>query len=49
MPCQAGVFSPCIMCVQYRGGYHYACGGNLEYCGGCLVPWRDTMINVGIS
>ena len=25
--------------VQYRRGYHNACGGYLEYCGGCSVPW----------
>ena len=23
--------TPCIMCVQYRGGYHDKCGGYLEY------------------
>ena len=37
--------SPCIMCVQdrggggggqYRGGHHEYCGGCLEYRGGCL-------------
>ena len=45
------VFSPCIMCVQYRGGdqyrggvqyhggYHEYRGGYLEYRGGCSVPW----------
>ena len=30
--------SPCITCVQYRGGYH-ACEGYHEYCGECSVPW----------
>ena len=24
--------------VQYRGGYHVACGGYHEYRGGCSVP-----------
>ena len=24
--------------MQYRGGYHDACGGYLEYLGGCSVP-----------
>ena len=27
---------PCIMCLQYRGGYHEYCGGYHEYCGGYL-------------
>ena len=31
--------SPCITCVQYRGGYHDACGGYLEYRGRCSVSW----------
>ena len=45
--------SPCIMCVQYRGGCSVPWGvfntvrGYLEYCGGCSVPWGDIMINVG--
>ena len=43
--------SPCIMCVQYRGGAQYRGGcsvpwGYLEYRGG--VQYRgDIMINVG--
>ena len=45
--------SPCIMCVQYRGGCSVpwgvfsTVGGYLEYRGGCSVPWGDIMINVG--
>ena len=31
--------SPCIMCVQYRGGDQYR--------GGCSVPWGDIMSTVG--
>ena len=31
--------SPCIMCVQYRGG--------AQYRGGCSVPWGDIMSTVG--
>ena len=27
--------------VQYRGWHHDACGGNLEYRGGCSVPWGN--------
>ena len=27
--------------VQYRGGYHNACGGYYEYRGGCSVPWGE--------
>ena len=41
--------SPCLMCVQYRGG------GGAQYCGGCLVPWGillvlwgDILSNVGV-
>ena len=34
--------------IQYRGGYHDACGGYLEYRGGCSVPWRDIMSTVGV-
>ena len=29
-----GTFSPCIMCVQYCGGYHDACEGYFVYRGG---------------
>ena len=32
--------SPCIMCVQYIGGYH-------EYTGGCSVHRGDIMMHVG--
>ena len=31
--------SPCIMCVQYRGG--------AQYRGGCSVPWGDILSTVG--
>ena len=47
------MLSPCIMCVQYRGGCSVpwgvfsTVGGYLEYRGGCSVPWGDIMINVG--
>ena len=34
-------FTPCIMCVQYRGG--------AQYRGGCSVPWGDIMSTWGIS
>ena len=46
-------FPPCIMCVQYRGGYHEYRGGYHEYRGGYLeyrggVQYRgNIMINVG--
>ena len=39
-------FTPCIKCVQYRGGYHDACGGYLEYHGDVQYH-LDIMINVG--
>ena len=35
----AGVLSPFIMCVQYRGG--------AQYRGWCSVPWGDIMSTVG--
>ena len=31
--------APCMMCAQYRGGFHKCCGGYLEYRGGCSVLW----------
>ena len=30
--------------VQYRGGYHDACGGYHEYRGGCSVPWGNSLV-----
>ena len=30
--------------VQYRGGYHDACGGYHEYRGGCSVPWGKSLL-----
>ena len=39
--------SPCIVCVQYIGGYHEYIGGYHEYIGGCSVHRRDTMSRSG--
>ena len=39
--------SPCIMCVQYIGGYHENIGGYHEYIGGCSVHRGDIMMHVG--
>ena len=39
--------SPCIMCVQYIGGYREYIGGYYEYIGGCSVHRRDTMSTSG--
>ena len=46
--------SPCIMCVQYIGGYHENIGGyheniggHHEYIGGCSVHRGDIMMHVG--
>ena len=36
-----GVILSTVGDVQYRGGYHDACGGYHEYHGGCLVPWGE--------
>ena len=33
--------------VQYIGGYHGACGGYLEFIGGCSVHRGDTMSTSG--
>ena len=50
------LLSPCIMCLQYRGGYDEYRGGFLEYCGGFLeyyggysVPWRISWVPWGYS
>ena len=48
-------FTPCIMCVQYIGGYHEYIGGYHEYIGGIPwvhwgIPWvhrGDTMSTLG--
>ena len=38
--------SPCIMCVQYRGGVKYR-GGYHEYCGGYLEYHGDVQYRGG--
>ena len=38
--------SPCIMCVQYRGGYHEYRGRYLEYRGGILGTVGDIIMHV---
>ena len=30
--------------VQYRGGYHDACGGYHEHRGGCSVLWGENLL-----
>ena len=32
-----GVILSTVGDVQYRGGYH-------EYCGGCSVPWGESLV-----
>ena len=40
---------PCIMCVQYRGGYHDACGGCLEYRGDIMINVRYLEYHGGVQ